>query len=60
MADAAGLDFDSHPTSFWFGNIPFNDFERSFRTRDLHDAHFRHDECLQSNCRQEYYIAGQI
>src|SRR5260370_18499173 len=40
MADAAGLDFDTHRCGTGLGNFPCCNFERPVRTGDLHDAHF--------------------
>jgi hypothetical protein len=42
VANAAGLDLDSHRTRAGLRDLAFNKLERRFRAWDLHNAHRRH------------------
>ena len=48
VADAAGLDFDSHPAGSRLWNFTFNDFKRPPRAGDLRHTHFWHKQVLVS------------
>jgi hypothetical protein len=42
VADAASLDLDADLARTGFGNVAFDQFERTFRPGDLYRAHLRH------------------
>ena len=46
VADAAGLDLDSHPPRAGRGDFTFNHFQRPVRARNLYGTHFWHDQLL--------------
>jgi hypothetical protein len=43
MADAAGLDFDSHVAWTGIGDVAFDNFQGTAGARDLHCSHSWHE-----------------
>src|SRR5713101_1950647 len=46
VADATGLDFDSHPAGARLGNFTFDDFKWPAGTADLRGTHLLHNKVL--------------